>query len=230
MSARSRSRPAPPPSWPPRPPARPIPPVAGTGGAGSGISAIIATDANGVATARLSAAGNGLSAPATHSPSPTRPPAARTVTMKLRNAASPAIGRRRHDLAGRQCRRHHDRRAEDQCRRHRRPTPAAQHIALGAECARSLAAPIPPTSHKTGKITLATSDSPAPLVSWPIDFTAKNAAIDHPGRDPRGGAIKINATAKDTNLASDAPSAAAGFASTLTDPAEQIPGRADQRR
>ena len=96
-----------------------------------------------------------------------------------------------------------------------------QSIVLGAQAALLARAD---TTHKAGKITLATSDVAKRLVSWPIDFTSKNAGISIDGATIRGGAIKLNATAKDTNLASDVPAAAAGFSNSLTSLFGTIPG------
>src|SRR5258707_13566544 len=86
-----------------------------------------------------------------------------------------------------------------------------QYIALGPN-ASLLATADTANKHKTGKITLATSDLAKRLVSWPIDFTEKNAAIDLVAATIRGGAARPNAPAKRPTLSSDTPPSAAAFA------------------
>ncbi|WP_295849521.1 hypothetical protein, partial [Tardiphaga sp.] len=98
-----------------------------------------------------------------------------------------------------------------------------QSIVLGAQ-ASLLASADTTNNHKAGKIILATSDVAKRLVSWPFDFTSKNAGISIDGATIRGGAIKINAVAKDTNLASDVPASAAGFSNSLAGLLGTIPG------
>ncbi|WP_312030526.1 LEPR-XLL domain-containing protein [Methylosinus sp. H3A] len=191
--------------------------VAATGGAGTGAEATILVDADGVATARLSAAGTGYAVgdALTFAPS-----GGGSVTMTLRNVANSAIvstelagGNAGEILFGKQ-----KTNADGTT-----SLAGGARIALGAN-ARLLAAADTANGHKAGKISLATSDVATRLVSWPGDFTAKDAAIDIQGAVLRGGAIKVNATAKDVNLNSDAPASAAGFTGTLTNLLGQIPG------
>lgn len=96
-------------------------------------------------------------------------------------------------------------------------------IILGAN-AKLLAEADTAAGKKAGKITLAVSDVAKRLVSWPFDFTSKNAEITVDGATIKGGAIKMSAIAKDTNLASDAPAAAAGFSNSLASLLGTVPG------
>ncbi|WP_158271824.1 LEPR-XLL domain-containing protein, partial [Methylosinus sporium] len=191
--------------------------VAATGGAGAGAEATIVVDADGVATARLSSAGAGYSVGdmLTFAPS-----GGGSVTMTLRNVASSAIvstelagGNAGEILFGRQ-----KTNADGTT-----SLAGGARIALGPD-AQLLAEADTAHGRKAGKISLATSDVATRLVIWPGDFTAKDAAIDIQGATLRGGSFKVNATAKDVNLNSDAPASAAGFTGSLTSLLGQIPG------
>ena len=194
--------------------------VAGSGGSGTGATATIVTDDAGNVSARLNHAGTGYHVGDVITfADPTN--AAHTVTMTIRNAANAATALSRPSS--------------------RAAMPATsfglqttnsdgttayaggQYIALGPN-ASLLAGADTVNKHKPGKVLLATSDLTERPVSWPADFTSKNAAIDLVGATIHGGSVKINAVAKDTNFASDVPAAAAGFTNSLKDLLQTVPG------
>ncbi|MBH5399906.1 LEPR-XLL domain-containing protein, partial [Bradyrhizobium sp. CNPSo 4010] len=194
--------------------------VAASGGTGSGAIATIVTDADGHVSARLSGTGSGYkSGDVLTFADPAG--GGGTVSLTLRNAADGTAsistvlaGGNAGDITFGVQKTNADGTTS---------YGGGQKIALGPK-ASLLADADTAHGHKAGKITIGASDLANRFVSWPLDFTSKNATIDIVGATISGGSVKISASAKDTALASDVPDGMNGFVGSIAGLLNQIPG------